>query len=147
MLAQLWALGTQKETRLKPVERLKTKRLKTLRESNVQTMWTSNQVLEINPPCWESALHFLDTFTYMDSEFGVIDLVTTGMFDLSHPETAAQLDLVKSLRAIRQKSSIAKDIVKWIADNKDLLDDYPDALRCAGNPASHQQTMIWAEKI
>jgi hypothetical protein len=64
----------------------------------------------------------------------VVDLVTTGMFDLSHPETAEQLDLEKCLRAIRQKSSIAREIVKWIAENKDLLEDYPESLRCAGHP-------------
>jgi hypothetical protein len=84
-------------------------------------MWTSNNELQINPPCWESALHFLDTFTYMDSEFGVIDLVATEMFDLSHPATAEALDLKKALRAIRHKSSIAKSIVRWIAENEELL--------------------------
>lgn len=95
----------------------------------VNTMWTSDNELKINPPCWESALFFLDTFTYMDSEFGVVDLVSTGMFDLSHPETAEELDLKKALRAIRQKTSIAKSIVKWIAENEDLLEDYPEHLR------------------
>lgn len=91
-------------------------------------MWTTNEELKISPPCWKSALFFLDTFTYMESEFGVIDLVTTGMFDLSHPETADQLDVERALRAIRQKSSIAKAIVQWIAENKDFLDDYPKDL-------------------
>lgn len=91
-------------------------------------MWTSDEALNINPPCWESALFFLDTFTYMESEFGVVDLVSTGMFDLSHPETAEELNLEKSLRAIRQKSSIAKSIVKWITENKDSLADYPEHL-------------------
>jgi hypothetical protein len=84
-------------------------------------MWMSNNELQINPPCWESALHFLDTLTYMDSEFGVIDLVATEMFDLSHPETAEELDLKKALRAIRHKSSIAKSIVRWMAENEELL--------------------------
>ncbi len=97
----------------------------------MNTMWTNNDELKINPPCWESALFFLDTFTYMDSEFGIVDLVTTGMFDLSHPETAEELDLKKALRAIRQKTSIAKSIVKWIAQNEDLLEDYPEHLRAA----------------
>lgn len=97
----------------------------------MNTMWTNNDELKINPPCWESALFFLDTFTYMDSEFGIIDLVATGMFDLSHPETAEELDLKKALRAIRQKTSIAKSIVQWVADNKDLLEDYPEHLRQA----------------
>ncbi|MEO1685016.1 MAG: hypothetical protein AAFS06_17385 [Cyanobacteria bacterium J06631_12] len=92
-------------------------------------MWTNNDELKINPPCWESALYFLDTFTYMESEFGVVDLVATDMFDLSHPDTAEELDLPKALRSIRQKSSIAKAIVQWIAENKDLLDDYPAELR------------------
>lgn len=96
----------------------------------MNTMWTTNEELKINPPCWKSALFFLDTFTYMESEFGVIDLVTTGMFDLSHPETADQLDVERALRAIRQKSSIAKAIVQWIAENKDCLDDYPKHLGC-----------------
>ena len=100
-----------------------------MKKRAVNTMWTTDDELKINPPCWESALFFLDTFTYMDSEFGVIDLVATEMFDLSHPGTAEELDLPKALRAIRQKSSIAKSIVKWIAENKDLLDDYPEELK------------------
>ena len=89
-------------------------------------MWATDTELNINPPCWESALHFLDTFTYMDSEFGIIDLVTTGMFDLSHPGTAAELDMAKALRAIRHKSLIAKNIVKWVAENRETLGDYPE---------------------
>gem|GEM_PF-3568730 len=95
----------------------------------MNTMWTNDTELKINPPCWESALFFLDTFTYMDSELGVIDLVATGMFDLTHPETLQELDLAKALRAIRQKTSIAKSIIRWIAQNEDLLDDYPEHLR------------------
>lgn len=91
----------------------------------VNTMWATDTELNINPPCWESALHFLDTFTCMDSEFGVIDLVTTGMFDLSHPETASELDMTKALRAIRHKSLMAKNIVKWVASNREALGDYP----------------------
>ena len=92
----------------------------------MNTMWTTNEELNINPPSWESALHFLDTFTYMDSEFGVIDLVSTGMFDLSHPETASELDMAKALRAIRHKSLMAKNIVKWVAQNRETLGEYPD---------------------
>lgn len=88
-------------------------------------MWATDRELNINPPCWESALHFLDTFTYMDSEFGVIDLVATGMFDMSHPDTAAELDVVRAVRAIRHKSQMAKNIVRWVAENRDLLGDYP----------------------
>ncbi len=95
----------------------------------MNTMWANDEEVKINPPCWASALFFLDGFTYMESEFGVVDLVATGMFDLSHPATAQELDLARSLRAIRQKSSMAKLIVKWIAENKDLLDDYPEHLR------------------
>ncbi len=90
-------------------------------KSAVNTMWTTDNELQINPPSWESALHFLDRFTYMDAEFGIVDLVATEMFDLSHPETAKELDLKKALRTIRRKSEIAKSIVRWIADNEDLL--------------------------
>jgi hypothetical protein len=92
-------------------------------------MWTSDAGLTINPPSWESALSFLDTFTYLDAEFCVIDLVTTGMFDLDHPETAEKLDLQKSLRSIRQKASLAKGIVKWISENEADIADYPEQLR------------------
>ncbi len=95
----------------------------------MNTMWTNEDGLKINPPCWESAIHFLDTFTYMDSEFGIIDLVATDMFDLTHPSTAEELDLPKALRAIRQKSSLAKSVVEWIAENRDFLEDYPDQLK------------------
>lgn len=98
-------------------------------QTHVNTMWTAGDQLQINPPCWESAVFFLDTFTYLESEFGVVDLVSTGMFDLSHPGTAQELDLKKNLRAIRCKSRQAKDIVKWIADHKAQLEDYPDHLR------------------
>ena len=91
----------------------------------MNTLWATDKELNISPPSWESALHFLDTFTYMDSEFGIVDLVTTGMFDLSHPDTAAELDTIKALRAIRHKSKMAKDIVRWIARNKETLGDYP----------------------
>jgi hypothetical protein len=96
-------------------------------------MWMSDNELHINPPCWDSALFFLDRFTYLDTEFSVVDLVTTGMFDLSHPETAEQLDLTKALRAIRQKSSIAKSIVKWMAENKDCPE--AEALVCDSSEA------------
>lgn len=95
-------------------------------------MWTNDNELGINPPCWKSALFFLDTFTYLDSEFGIVDLVGTGMFDLSHPGTAEELDLPKAIRAIRQKTAMAKLIVKWIAENKELLDDYPVELQSIG---------------
>lgn len=97
--------------------------------STMNTMWTSENGLEFNPPCWENAIHYLDTFTYMDSEFGIVDLVSTEMFDLTHPGTAEELNLPKALRTIRHKSALAKSIVKWIAENKDSLDDYPEQLR------------------
>ncbi|MEO0645743.1 MAG: hypothetical protein AAFZ17_06280 [Cyanobacteria bacterium J06650_10] len=102
----------------------------------MNTMWTTDDELNINPPCWESAVYFLDTFTYLDSEFGIIDLVATEMFDLTHPGTAEELDLPKALRAIRQKTSIAKSIVKWIAENRDLLDDYPTELQSTTKQAA-----------
>ena len=95
----------------------------------MNTLWTNNEELKINPPCWKSAVYFLDTFTYLDTEFGIVDLVSTEMFDLTHPGTAEELDLPRALRAIRQKTSIAKSIVKWIAENRDLLDDYPVELQ------------------
>jgi hypothetical protein len=91
-------------------------------------MWTTDNELQINPPSWESALHFLDQFTYMDAEFGIVDLIATEMFDLSHPATAEELDLKKALRAIRHKSSIAKSIIKWIAENEALLSADADSL-------------------
>ena len=91
----------------------------------MKTMWTNNNALEINPPRWESALYFLDTFTYLESEFGIIDLAATGMLDLSHPATAEELDLPRTLRAIRQKVSITKSILHWIANHRESLEDFP----------------------
>ncbi|MBE9059880.1 hypothetical protein [cf. Phormidesmis sp. LEGE 11477] len=93
----------------------------------MSTMRLVNDELEINPPNWESALHFLDTFTYLESEFGLVDLASTGMFDLSHPVTEQALDLPKNLRAIRQKASLSKLVLRWIAENKETLGDYPQA--------------------
>ncbi|MGB5914471.1 MAG: hypothetical protein WBG63_06380 [Phormidesmis sp.] len=116
-------MGTQ-VLAFKPVQIFKTKE-----ECAVNTLWTTDKELRINPPCWESALFFLDTFTYLDSEFGIVDLVGTGMFDLSHAGTADELDLPKAIRAIRQKTAMAKSIVRWIADNKELLEDYPAELQ------------------
>lgn len=91
----------------------------------MKTMWTNNETLEINPPCWESAMYFLETFTYVEAEFGMVDLAATGMFDLSHPATAEELNLTKALRTLRHKVSITKSILHWIADNKELLEDCP----------------------
>lgn len=98
----------------------------------MKTLWINNHDLELNPPSWENALDYLDTFTCLDSEFGVVDLVTTGMFDLSHPDTAAELDVSKALRTIRQKASIAKEVMRWISENKEILGAYPDAERNVG---------------
>lgn len=73
-------------------------------------------------------MFFLETFTYLDTEFGIVDLAATGMLDLSHQGTAAELDLPKTLRTIRQKVSITKSIVRWIADHKEHLEDCPQEL-------------------
>ena len=77
----------------------------------------------INPPNWEAALYFLETFTQLDDEFSRIELAATGMFDLEHPETAEKLDLEGAIRAIKLKSRLARDIVAWIAENQHLLDE------------------------
>jgi hypothetical protein len=97
----------------------------------VNTMWTTDNEIQLHPPSWESALYFLDRFTDMDAEFGIIDLVATEMFDLSHPATAEELDLKKALRAIRHKSSIAKSIIKWMAENEDPLNADSESLVAA----------------
>jgi len=76
----------------------------------------------INPPNWEAALHFLDTFTRLEDELSRLELVNTGMFDLDHPETAAKLDIEGALRAIKLKSRLAKEIVQWINENQHLLE-------------------------
>lgn len=94
----------------------------------MNTMWTNENEVMINPPCWTSALSFLDTFTYMESEFGIVELVSTGMFDLEHRATAEELGLAKTLRAIRYKSALAKGILRWIVENKETMTDYPDDL-------------------
>lgn len=91
----------------------------------MHTIWLTNNELKIDPPNWESALYFLDTFTYLDTEFGTVDLAATGMFDLLHPATEQALDLPKSLRAIRQKTSLAKLVLGWIIENRELLGRYP----------------------
>ncbi len=70
-------------------------------------------------------MYFLDTFTYLESEFGIVDLAATGMLDLSHPATAEELDLPRTLRVIRQKVSITKSILHWIASNRESLEDCP----------------------
>ncbi|MEM6255410.1 MAG: hypothetical protein AAF821_21050 [Cyanobacteria bacterium P01_D01_bin.156] len=72
----------------------------------------------IDPPELETALHFLEIFTNLEDEFNRIDLVNTGLFDLEHPETAQQLDLPGAIRAIRHKSKLAKDVLRWVDDNR-----------------------------
>ncbi|MBE9079064.1 hypothetical protein IQ241_17465 [Romeria aff. gracilis LEGE 07310] len=89
----------------------------------MNTLWTNSQELKINPPHWDTALYFLDVFTQLEAEFNQIELVLTDMFDLSHPETLNQIDPDRAVRAIKMKASIAKAIVKWVGENKDLLDE------------------------
>ncbi|EDX86491.1 hypothetical protein S7335_4195 [Synechococcus sp. PCC 7335] len=91
----------------------------------MNTMWLADNEIKIDPPNWKSALYFLDTFTYLDSEFGIVDLAATGMFDLLHPATEQALNLPKSLRAIRQKASLAKLVLRWIIKNRELIGNYP----------------------
>ncbi len=74
-------------------------------------------------------MYFLENFTYLDAEFGMIDLAATGMFDLSHAATAQEIDLAKTLRTIRQKVSITKLILHWIVENRDRLEDCPQELQ------------------
>ena len=76
----------------------------------------------INPPSWEAALHFLDTFTRLEDELSRLELASTGMSDLDHPETAQKLDLEGAVRAIKLKSRLAKEIVQWINDHHHLLE-------------------------
>ena len=74
----------------------------------------------LDPPELETALHFLTIFTDLEDEFNRIELVNTGLFDLEHSETAQQLDLNGAIRAIKNKSQLAKTILYWIDNN-----DYP----------------------
>ena len=76
----------------------------------------------INPPNWEAALHFLDTFTRLEDELSRLELASTGMFDLDHPETAEKLDVEGAVRAIKLKSRLAKEIIQWIKDNQHVLE-------------------------
>jgi hypothetical protein len=87
----------------------------------VNTLWSNEDSLMINPPNWEAALYFLETFTNLDDEFERIELASTGMFDLEHPETAEKLDVAGAVRAIKLKSRLARDILVWIAENEHLL--------------------------
>ena len=72
----------------------------------------------LDPPELETALHFLGIFTNLEDEFNRIDLVNTGLFDLEHPETAQQLDLPGALRAIKSKSQLAKNVLRWVDDHR-----------------------------
>lgn len=76
----------------------------------------------INPPNWEAALHFLATFTQLEDEFSRIELAATGMFDLEHAETRDKLDLESAVRAIKLKSRLSKEILRWISANKHRLE-------------------------
>lgn len=76
----------------------------------------------LDPPELETALYFLAIFTNLEDEFGRIDLVNTGLFDLDHIETAQQLDLPGALRAIKSKSRLAKNILRWVDDNRYSLE-------------------------
>ncbi len=72
----------------------------------------------IDPPELETALHFLVIFTNLEDEFNRIDLVNTGLFDLEHPDTAQQLDLPGAIRAIKSKTRLAKNVLRWVDDNR-----------------------------
>lgn len=89
----------------------------------MNTLLTNSQELKINPPRWETALYFLDIYTQLEAEFNQIELLLTDMFDLSHPETQEQLNPASAVRAIKMKASIAKEIIKWLSENKALLDE------------------------
>ncbi|MEO0455592.1 MAG: hypothetical protein AAF152_03285 [Cyanobacteria bacterium P01_A01_bin.114] len=89
----------------------------------MHTLLSTNQKLTISPPNWEAALYFLDTFTQLEDEFMRIELAASGMFDLDHRDTAASLDLEGAVRAIRIKSQLAKDVLRWVSEHKHVLDE------------------------
>lgn len=89
----------------------------------MNTLWSNENKLMINPPNLEAALYFLDTFTHLDDEFSRLELASTGMFDLNHPETAEKLDIEGAIRAIKLKSRLARDILAWIAENEHVLEE------------------------
>lgn len=82
----------------------------------------------IEPPKLETALHFLTIFTDLEDEFNRIDLVNTGLFDLDHAETAQQLDLPGALRTIKQKSQLAKNVLRWVDDHRYSLTEKEEAV-------------------
>ncbi len=71
----------------------------------------------LDPPELETALHFLTIFTNLEDEFNRVELVNTGLFDLEHSETAQQLDLTGAIRAIKHKSQLAKNVLRWVENN------------------------------
>lgn len=75
-----------------------------------------------NPPKLETAVYFLTVFTNLEAEFNRIDLANTGLFNLEHPETAQQLNLAGAIRAIRYKSKLAKELLRWVDDNRYRLE-------------------------
>ncbi|NEP19788.1 MAG: hypothetical protein F6J97_23365 [Leptolyngbya sp. SIO4C1] len=89
----------------------------------MNTLWSTDKQLMINPPNWEAAFYFLDTFTQLEDEFMRIELAATGMFELDHPETAEKLDLEAAVRAVKLKARLAKDILRWIAEHEHLLNE------------------------
>ncbi len=84
----------------------------------MNTFLASQDCPILDPPELETALHFLTIFTNLEDEFNRIDLVNTGLFDLEHPDTAQQLDLTGALRAIKNKSQLAKNVLRWIDNNR-----------------------------
>ncbi|MBT9317014.1 hypothetical protein [Leptothoe spongobia] len=84
----------------------------------MNTFLASQDCPILDPPELETALHFLGIFTNLEDEFNRIDLVNTGLFDLEHPETAQQLDLTGAIRAIKRKSQLAKNVLRWVDDNR-----------------------------
>ena len=89
--------------------------------TSVNTLLSTSDALMISPPNRETALYFLDIFTQLENEFTRIELAATGMFDLDHPETAEKLDLEAALRAIKLKTQLAKDILRWVAEHEHAL--------------------------
>ncbi|MEO0350880.1 MAG: hypothetical protein AAF282_12630 [Cyanobacteria bacterium P01_A01_bin.15] len=84
----------------------------------MNTFLAGNDCPIIDPPELETALHFLAIFTNLEEELNRIDLVNTGLFDLEHPDTAQQLDLPGAIRAIKSKSQLAKNVIRWVDDNR-----------------------------
>lgn len=88
----------------------------------MNTFLASQDCPILDPPELETALYFLVIFTNLEDEFNRIDLVNTGLFDLDHLETVQQLDLPGTLRAIKSKSQLAKNVLRWVDDNRYRLE-------------------------